>query len=114
MLEKQHRNLSSEEIAELFKNPHTKSSNSTLRIHTITASEKMKSQFVVIVSRKVHKSAVKRNMIRRQLYSVLSRMFSQWTSGLRVAILVKPSFLKLSRTQRLKTFLDLLHDDGLI
>lgn len=114
MLPKSHRQLKNEEIKQLFDEPHSKVSNQYLRIHTRLLGDLSESQFVVIVSRKVHKSAVTRNKIRRQLYSILSRMFSQWTAGLRVAILVKPSFLKLTRTERLQIFLDMLHDADLL
>ena len=114
MLPQRHRQLKSEDIKLLFEDPHTRSTNAYLRVHTRVTEYETPSQFVVIVSRKVHKSAVKRNMIRRQLYSILSRLFSEWTAGLRVAILVKPSFLKLSRTERLQIFLDTLHGADLL
>jgi len=108
MLKKEHRGLKSSEIADLFKGDSVDSiSNKYFRLNW-QKSEKDSSQFVIIVSKKVHKSAVVRNKLRRKVYEMVRQGFSMWTESKRVAILIKNSALDCSAKELRKEFQDLI------
>lgn len=98
MLKKAHRGLQSSDIRKLFQTPSKRMSNSAFQVLWAPSSEPSL-RFSVIVSKKVDKSAVVRNRLRRQCYTLLSRFFSDWTAAVRVAIVVKTSARHLSPDQ---------------
>lgn len=95
MLKKQHRGLSSGQITELFEKADGSVGNRFFRVNWMKIPE-ANAQFIVIANTKLSKQAVVRNRLRRQCYSLISKHFSGWTRGARVAILVKQSTLDLS------------------
>lgn len=99
MLKKKYRGLSELEISELFKKKSLSSiGNTFFRINWMKSNNEYP-QFVVIVNKKLHKSAVKRNTVRRKVYEMVRQEFSLWTEGIRVAILVKKSALEYSPSE---------------
>ncbi len=112
MLKKTFRGLANQEVSSLFKNRKAVSvGNACFRIIADSSSLK-RSQFSVIIPKKLLAAAVMRNRLRRQLSEDIRQVYSYWTVGRRVAILVKHGVLKLSGSQRremLKTLLEDLH-----
>ncbi len=88
MLKKTQRDLDSREIQKLFKNADESIGSSFFRINLLYEDSDT-SQFVVLTPKKFDRSAVVRNRMRRKIYALLRKHFSDWTAGLRVAILVK-------------------------
>ena len=46
-------------------------------LHTIEKSKRVHSRFAIIVSKKIHKSAVKRNRVRRRLYEIVRHILPE-------------------------------------
>jgi ribonuclease P protein component len=113
MLKKDHRGLQSSHIRDLFKNSQNSYGNTVFRVNW-SDNEQDKVQFVVIVSKKVHQSAVVRNRLRRRVYGLLRKHFSGWTAALRVAILVKSPALVCTAQKFEDQFLDIMRSSGLI
>ena len=93
MLKKMYRGLTSQDISELFDKKTARSlSNSFFRVNWMKSASPFP-KFAVIVTPNIHKSAVRRNSLRRAIYEIIRLNFKDWTQGLRVAILVKKSAL---------------------
>jgi len=103
MLKKQYRGLTEAEVSELFSGSHESVGNRIFRVNWST-SEQSFPQFVVITPKKLHKSAVIRNRLRRRIYEMIRREFSRWTEGFRVAILVKNPALESSPSEFKEAF----------
>ncbi len=54
------------------------------------------SKFSVSVPKKVAKTAVLRNKIRRRIYSVLNKLFPEFKDGIQAILIAKPDILKAS------------------
>jgi len=108
MLKKQFRGLSEKDVSHLFSGPHKTMGNSYFRVNW-QDSDKNFPQFVVVTPRKIVKSAVERNRLRRQIYELIRLGFLHWTGGIRVAILIKNASLELPRRQFRDEFVQLMH-----
>ena len=113
MLKKKFRGLSTTEVSDLFKGRASSVGSRFFRINWKATSQDFP-EFVVITPRSLHKSAAHRNRFRRQVYSLIERVFSDWTRGVRVAILVKNGALTCSRREFEDHFLRLLQKTQLI
>jgi ribonuclease P protein component len=83
-------------------------------IKHVTNPRRRHSRFSVVVSKKVHKSAVGRNRIRRRVYEVVRQELPQFTATHDVAILVFSSELITLPSDELQTMLrDLFAQAGL-
>src|SRR5690606_1455939 len=112
MLPKKYRGLKASEVSDLFQKDHRSSSNPFFRVLWRQTPDPVP-RFVVITSRKLHHSAVVRNRLRRTVYDMVSRSFSRWTDGLRVAIVVKNSALQATKQEYKDSFYDLMKKSGL-
>ncbi|MGE3278381.1 MAG: ribonuclease P protein component [Candidatus Altimarinota bacterium] len=113
MLLKSFRGLTSSEVSELFQHQHGSSSNRFFRV-LWRKTEEPSPRFVVVVTKKFHKSAVTRNRSRRMVYDLLPRTFSRWTEGVRVAIVVKTSALQASKHEFEQAMYDVMHKSGFV
>lgn len=96
MLKKKNRDLTRDQVAELFLKDAKTVANGFFRIRWKTTSIAFP-QFVVITTLSLHRSAVKRNRLRRQVYEWIRLHFKDWTRGVRVAILTKKLALEAKR-----------------
>lgn len=69
---------------------------------TVVYSQSETLHAAVVVGKKVEKRAVKRNMIRRQIYGVLYRVLCNREKTGVYLVLVKPAAAKLTRLERLQ------------
>lgn len=113
MLKKMYRGLTASEVSDLFDGTAFSKGNQYFRINWKKTDAPFP-QFVVITSRKLHRSAVRRNLLRRLIYELIRRHFSDWTQGLRVAILIKTAALECNRREFRNAFLRLMQSAGLI
>lgn len=112
MLKHQFRSLKASEVSELFQgNPATKS-DPAFRVLWMTVDQDFP-QFVVITSGKLHGSAVVRNRLRRMIFELIRLHFSQWTLGVRVAIVVKTPAIRLTKKAFTQAFLRIMKATGL-
>lgn len=96
MLKRRHRALTAEDVTELFEGDHETLSSRYFRL--IWKREPAQhSQCVVVLPKKLGLNAVSRNRLKRQILGRVQGLLSEWTPGLRLAILVKTPALKLSR-----------------
>ena len=107
MLKKKYRGLTEAEVSELFTGPHQSQANRFFRVNWISTEQNFP-QFVVVTPRKIEKSAVMRNSLRRRIYEMIRLGFSQWTQGYRVAILVKNPALESSAREFRDAFQQLM------
>ena len=98
MLKKKYRGLSRDQVAEVFSKDAKTNSNSFFRIRWLKTDDSYP-QFVVITTPAFHRSAVKRNRVRRQVYEWIRLNFKDWTRGIRIAILVKKPALDAERVK---------------
>src|SRR6185436_2219229 len=77
----------------LFPKALSSGKNSSGTLHTLHVSkiEMPKSKFSVVVSKKVEKSAVKRNLLRRRCYSILKESEPSLEKGIYLLFLKKDS-----------------------
>jgi ribonuclease P protein component len=113
MLTKSKRGLQSSHIQKLFRESNDSKGSAFFRIVWQEVQDE-DAKFVVIVSKKVHSSAVVRNKLKRQIYAMLEKNFSGWTRGLRVAILVKTPVLRCDRRRFQQEFLSVMRSTGLL
>lgn len=113
MLPKSHRGLQSSQIRTLFSGETSSLSNRYFRINWQTENVDQ-SQFVVIISKKTEKTAVKRNLMKRRVYQSLQEFFSDWTVAARVAILVKSPATQASSFQCHQALQNLFRETGLL
>lgn len=112
MYPKDHRLRKSKEIEKLFKNGK---SFLTPTISIRFAKNNLgSSRFAVIISTKVHKRAVKRNLIKRRLRAVLREVIETVKPGLDIAISARPLILKSSFQETKNTLLWALRKANLI
>lgn len=102
MLAKKHR-LTREEFSKYFKTG--KRINSP--IATLIISHHPSFHGAVVVSKKVHKKAVKRNTIRRRAYSQLYNQFKNKKSGVYILI-IKPNIMSLTKKQQHQKIAELI------
>jgi ribonuclease P protein component len=82
-------------------------------VKAITNPHRKNSRFSVVVSKKVHKSAVGRNRIRRRIYEVIRNEQPHITTTHDVAIIVTSGeVLALPHDELVKSLRDLLHQAG--
>lgn len=112
MLKQQFRSLKASEVSELFQGKPATKSDSYFRV-LWSKSPREIPQFVVITSTKLHRSAVVRNRVRRVLYDLIRQHFSQWTLGVRVAILVKTPAIRLTKKEFTQAFVRIMKATGL-
>ena len=98
MLKRRFRALSAEKVTELFEGEHETESSRFFRLIWDRPSSEQ-TQVVVVLPRKLGLNAVQRNQLRRQVFSVVKPFFSDWTAGVRLAILVKNAALLRTRRQ---------------
>lgn len=102
MLAKQNR-LSREEFTKYFKTgKRTNSPEATLIV-----SKCDHFHGAVVVSKKVSKRAVKRNTLRRRVYSQLYSLYKKKKTGVYIVIL-KPKFINLTRLKQHQTIKELI------
>ncbi len=110
MLNKTYRGLANQEVSSLFQNRNTPTkANAAFRVLAISTPSN-RSQFSLIIPKKLIKSAVFRNRLRRQLSEDIRQVYSYWTVGRRVAILVKRGVLELDTVQRRASLSHLLEE----
>lgn len=81
-------------------------------VHKIENKKRIHSRFAVIVSKKVHKSAVKRNRVRRRLYEIVRHMLPQIEPTQDFVITVfTPEVISLEKEKIEKQLRDLLVKD---
>jgi len=108
MLKKLYRGLKPREISDLFQKKGVNSvSNRYFRINWMD-SDQPHPRFVVITSAKLTKSALLRNKMRRRLYEMVRNEYSEWTRGVRVAILVKTPALTSGLSEFRNGFYELM------
>lgn len=113
VLKKSDRHYTSTEIQQLFSGKQKSISNAFFRLHWLSTSDEKK-KVAVIVSKKVAKSAVARNQARRRVYDVVRQLFSEWTPGLRVAILVRNPVLTAPYSELTAQLTDVCKRAGII
>jgi ribonuclease P protein component len=83
-------------------------------IKSVANPHRKHSRFAVVVSKKVHKSAVGRNRIRRRVYEVIRYELPKFTASHDVAVMVFSSELISLPADELTVLLrDLFHQAGL-
>ncbi len=84
-------------------------------VRTITNPRRKHSRYSVVVSKKVHKSAVGRNRIRRRLYEIIRRELPAINGVHDVAVIVTSSeVMTAEHTQLVTSLQELFRQAGLI
>jgi len=98
----------------LYKNGGTiRSRLFTLKV--IANPRRKNSRFTVVVSKKVHKSAVGRNRIRRRVYEIIRNAYPNFTQTSDVAVIVTNSeVLSLEQTELVSILHELLTEAKLL
>lgn len=86
-----------------------------LGLHYISNSNRVHSRFAVVISKKIYKSAVKRNRLRRRIFEIIRLELDRIKSPYDYIITVfTPELLLIDQTKLKQQLLDLLAKDGLI
>lgn len=76
----------------------TKSRTRDLGLHQTENSKRVHSRFAIVVSKKVHKAAVKRNRVRRRIYEIIRRLLPEIkTTGDFVVTVFTPEVITLEK-----------------
>jgi ribonuclease P protein component len=76
-------------------------------VATLIVSPHQQFHGAVVVSKKVHKSAVKRNRLRRRAYAQLYQALNNHQTGVFILVL-KPKLIELTRTEQHQALADLI------
>ena len=112
MVKGRFRSLKASEVSELFQSDPKTKSDPNFRVLWKNADQDFP-QFVVITSAQLHRSAVVRNRVRRVVYHLIRQHFSQWTAGVRVAIVVKTPAIRLEKKDFPQAFIRIMQATGL-
>lgn len=93
----------------------SRSRNRDLGLHYINNSNRVHSRFAVVISKKIYKSAVKRNRLRRRIFEIIRLELDHIKSPYDYIITVfTPELLLIDQAKLRQQLLDLLAKDGLI
>lgn len=80
-----------------------------MSLHVVKGEHVKKTHVAVVVSRKIHKSAVKRNRIRRRIYEIMRRRIDSWRTPCEVVVTIyQPDIIHMPSPELEKTIDDLL------
>ncbi len=84
-------------------------------IKTIPNKKRTESRIAVVVSKKIYKSAVRRNLIRRRVYEYLRPLINQFDQIRDVVIIItNKEFISLSHQELLTQFDQVLDQAGIV
>ncbi|NCU37950.1 ribonuclease P protein component [Candidatus Saccharibacteria bacterium] len=84
-------------------------------LKAMTHPRRTTSRFSVIVSKKVHKSAVGRNRIRRRMYEIIRQDLTVLNGSYDIAIIITSGeVLAADYSEMQKTYRELLHQAGIV
>lgn len=96
-------------------NKGTKARSRELGLYYIENTNRVHSRFAIVVSKKIHKSAVKRNRIRRRIYEIVRLELDSIKKPYDFIITIfTPDLLELEPSQLKKLVTDLLAKEKLI
>lgn len=83
--------------------------SNAMSLRSLTNPNRVHARFAIIVSKKVYKSAVKRNRLRRRIYEVIRQELDHIKPSLDVAVTIQdPSLLLISHTDLRRHVVELL------